>query len=399
MAETILFKMAYRNLRRHFSRSVLAGLGIIIGVVAVTTIGILGSTVQITVSAQLSGLASDIMVMPVMSYSEYISEKQVRIIEKVPVDGEVTPIKQDMMGNVSKGLHSDSFRASLMGIDLDKARTLWYLESGRWPQGTRNEVVVGYRFAEDRAVRVGSNLYMNGETYRTVGVIEEQEGSASMIVNPNNAIVISEDKFDRLIGSTGYSYVNLKVNNVSDLKGAEEYIETRLNRKEDTVSVILMSDITESIENVFGTLTLVLTAIGAISLVVAGISILNVMLMSVLERTKEIGVMRAIGGYKEEVTRMFIYEALMLGGLASFIGMVFSLFGGYLVNSVVLTMFFPPRMIEQTGLTVSALLFSPQAILSIVEGFVIGTVVTFVSSIYPAYRAARMAPMEALRYE
>jgi len=298
-----------------------------------------------------------------------------------------------------RDVFSGSFRTTAIGIELDEARGLWYLESGKWPTGTRDEVVVGYRFADRNSVRVGSRLYMSGESYRIVGVIEEQEGTSNMMVNPNNAVVMSSDLFDSIMDIDGYSYIILRVKNISELSQAEEYLESRLNKREDTTNIMVMSDMIESFESVFGMMALVLTAIGAISLVVAGISILNVMLMSVLERTKEIGIMRAIGSYRREVTRMFVYETLLLGGIASIAGMVLSLVGGYAASTLLLTRFFPPRMLVQTGLSTESLLFSAGSLTSVAEGFVIGMAVTFASGLYPAYRAARMAPMEALRYE
>ena len=399
MTGSIIFRMAYRNLRRHFSRSTLAALGIIIGVVAVTTIGILGSGLQITVSAQLSGVASDVLVMPVYSHSEYISEKQFRIIEKIPIEGNITPIKQDMLGNVRKGAYSETFRASVLGMDVEQAKNMWELKSGKWPTGNRKEALVGEKFVDDRNVRIGSTLRMNGTSFTITGIIKKVEGAMISYTNPNNAIVINGDNFDQIFSISGYSFVIISVKDIEVIDEAEDYLESRLNKKKDTISIMVMRDITESITSVFGMLALVLSAIGGISLVVAGISILNVMLISVMERIKEIGVMRAIGAYKSEVTRMFIYETLVLGIVASVIGAALSILCGYFINSMILTAFFGPKMMEQTGLTIFSLLFNPLALLSIAEGFLIGITVTFVSGLYPAVRAARMSPVEALRYE
>jgi putative ABC transport system permease protein len=120
-------------------------------------------------------------------------------------------------------------------------------------------------------------------------------------------------------------------------------------------------------------------------MIVAGVSILNIMMMSVTERIKEIGIMRSIGAQRREVMSMFIYEALILGIVGSLIGGVLSLLGGYAVSSLLL----------QT----TKYLFVPSSLVSIVYGVSFGIVVSLVCGFYPAWRAANLNPIDALRHE
>jgi putative ABC transport system permease protein len=140
-----------------------------------------------------------------------------------------------------------------------------------------------------------------------------------------------------------------------------------------------------TIIDTFNQISTFTTAIGGISLVVAGISILNVMLMSVTERTKEIGIIRSLGAKRGEVMRIFLAEALILGLLGSAIGGALSLAGGYLAVNV---------MLKSTKY-----LFEASTLVYILYGVAFGIGVSLISGIYPAWKAAMLNPIDALRYE
>ena len=141
----------------------------------------------------------------------------------------------------------------------------------------------------------------------------------------------------------------------------------------------------ETIFQTFGQITTFVSAIGAVSMIVVGVSILNIMMMSVTERIKEIGIMRSIGAQRREVMAMFLYEALILGVVGSLIGGAMSLLGGYAISCMML----------QT----TKYLFVPSSMISIVYSVSFGIVVCLVCGIYPAWRAAHLSPIDALRHE
>jgi putative ABC transport system permease protein len=158
-----------------------------------------------------------------------------------------------------------------------------------------------------------------------------------------------------------------------------------LNKRDKIVDVMDTRKTMETIFTAFGQITTFVSAIGGISMIVAGVSILNIMMMSVTERIKEIGIMRSIGAQRKEVMSMFLYEALILGVVGSLIGGVLSLIGGYAISSMML----------QT----TKYLFVPSSLISIVYGVCFGIVVCLICGIYPAWRAANLNPIDALRHE
>jgi putative ABC transport system permease protein len=131
--------------------------------------------------------------------------------------------------------------------------------------------------------------------------------------------------------------------------------------------------------------TTFVTAIGGISMLVAGVSIFNIMMMSVNERIKEIGIMRSIGTQKKEVMSMFIYEAAIIGVTGSLIGGLLSFGGGYLVSAMML------------GTT--EYIFTLASLYYVVEGVSFGILICIVCAVYPAWQAANLSPIDALRHE
>jgi len=203
-------------------------------------------------------------------------------------------------------------------------------------------------------------------------------------MNTDNAIIMPEKAYVGLFGGEEeYDQVNVILNDINDADATKTSIEDKLNRKDNVMTIQDSSRMMESITSTVSTLTTFVMAIAGISLLVAATSIFNVMMMSVTERIREIGILRSIGTRKNEVLRMFIYEAVILGLVGAAIGAIMSLILGWLV------------VLAMVGTT--KYFFTIQSLIYVPMAMAIGIAICIFSGVYPAWRAANLDPIEALR--
>jgi putative ABC transport system permease protein len=392
----IFWEIAKRNLRIHLLRSFLAMLGIVIGVVAISTMGILGNSMVLSVSDSLRTVGDSVIVTPHAgggtrglggggSTSLTISEQDFQQIKRVSAPNVAIPVLQTS-DRMKLGVGSEDIVALIYGLDPDDVPDLLKLQDGDYSRGNSG-CLVGATFAKDNNVKVGSRIAIgkDGEkgTLRVTGIIEER--GMAFDVSTDSAVVVTKDWFDSTYDRNDYDKVVVKVKNLNDIADVKIAIDKQMNRRDTVVDVMDTRKTMETIFQAFGQITAFVSAIGGISMIVAGVSILNIMMMSVTERVKEIGIMRSIGAQRREVMSMFLYEAVILGVVGSIIGGAMSFLGGYAISSLML----------QT----TKYLFVPSTMVQIVYGMAFGIFVCLICGIYPAWRAANLNPIDALRHE
>ena len=393
----IFWEIAKRNIRIHMLRSSLAMLGIVIGVVAIATMGILGNSMVLAVGDSLRTVGDSVIVTPHVGGGMFgpgsgagsvdlkITEQDFQKIQRASAPNVAIPVLQTS-DRMKLGVGSEDIVAAIYGIPPDDVPDLLTLTAGEYSRGNSG-CLVGSTFAIDNNVKVGSRISIGTDgakgTLRVTGIIEER-GMAFDIMT-DSAIVVTKDWFDSAYNREGYDKVVVKVKDLDDLPKVKTAIEDQLNKRDKIVDVVDTRETMKSIFEAFGQITTFVTAIGGISMIVAGVSILNIMMMSVTERIKEIGIMRSIGAQRKEVMAMFLYEALILGVVGSLAGGIMSLIAGYAVSSLML------QTLDY--------LFVPSTLISIVYGVSFGIVVSLICGIYPAWRAATLNPIDALRHE
>jgi len=394
----IFFDLSVRSVRLNFLRSLLASIGIVIGVVAISSMGMLGANLQLSVKSQLSSNVNTVIVtsdvvrttsasgVPVSA--EGIDKTTLGDIRNAAGQNDVIPIHRS---STQFTIGSTDGRGGIYGLDPNDVTKFLTIESGTNVRG-ESDALVGSSIASSFNMNVGSRIKIGQNcasvsrpVLRVAGILAAR-GFATDGVNTDNAIVVPDKWFTDHYGNKDvYDQVNVIVQDIDQINQTENAIDVKVNRRTDVIRITDARSRLTSISQTLGTITMFILSIGAISLVVAAVSIFNVMMMSVKERVQEIGILLSIGTEQGEVRRMFLYEALILGIIGAGVGGLTSFIIGYSVVGAIIgnTSFF----------------FMPDSLLYIPYGMIIGMCVCVASGVYPAWKASNLDPIDALRNE
>lgn len=411
MKKKDIFRQSLRNLQQQGLRSWLTVLGIVIGVASVIAIVSIGSGLQKSINSQTDGLAQRVGVVtpgdggfsigpgggggPEASEGQlFVDEVDLRTVQSTQgVDvgyGEVETDADVTSGELTAPL-------TVTGVnprDWKRANTDVELKNGRFlTPSDRNSVLIGYEISRElyeNNITINDPLTIDNQTFKVVGVISDDSDrqSTSVIMPPSPARSLSTELETGEYSSIGFiveenaeveQTVTKVRENLRNIRGVSE------DNQEFTVTSL--SSQLEEVTNITTTLNYFVAGIAAISLLVGAVGIANTMYMSVMERTKEIGTLKALGTTRSEILQLFIVESALIGLVGGFIGLSlgFLLSGiiGYLLSIFLTTI--------PASTYISPFMISASLIFAVVMGVVSGA--------FPALKAAKMEPVEALRSE
>nr|WP_283102321.1 ABC transporter permease [Haloplanus sp. XH21] len=369
--------MAWRNLGRNRMRTGLAALGIVIGVIAIASLGMAGVAIQQQATSQLGGLTDQVSVSAGQdSVEDGVTADQIDEMDSVLTDARVVPQKTN---DTTVSSRSDEAYVSVTGVT--EASALYDVSSGEAPDRLQTGALLSNSTAQELGLEIGDPVRYDGQLYRIRGFIASDSGfgpgGGGELVLPLSALADQQH----------YDAVTIIAEDGDEASAIADRLEAHFNTEgrdsEEELQITTYGSAQESINSFMNTLQLALIGIGSISLVVASVAILNVMLMSTVERRGEIGVLRAVGIRRGEVLRMILTEAAFLGVVGGVIGAAGSLAVGVVLFSVL------------TG--DATLVFGWGSVRYLLFGFLFAVVTSVLSGIYPAWKAANDRPVEALR--
>ena len=271
-----------------------------------------------------------------------------------------------------------------MGLQRNMEQsTTWFSELDR--EVRLNVCVLGAEVAEDlfgRESALERTVRVQGKDFRVVGILEAEDEYA--MNSTNRRVFIPLTTAQRIFKQTGITNFILTADNKTALRTAQTAVADFLDKKfseDSSYTIINMAEILDIMGTVMKTLSLMLGGIAGISLLVGGIGIMNIMLVSVTERTREIGIRKAIGAQRSDITIQFMIESIFISLMGGVIGMILSVVILKVLNHFVTEVTF----VISPSVAMLALSFS------IAVGLIFG--------IYPASKAAKLSPINALRYE
>jgi putative ABC transport system permease protein len=401
---------AITGLTTHKSRSALTIIGIVIGITSIILVMSLGEGAQNLILGQVKGLgATTIIALPgkismspsaaTMTMNDSLKENDLNLLKiksNVPNAKYVMPMVvgagKAVFGNLVYQVAvfgSGELVPQIFNINPDKG----FFFTDDDVRSRAAVVVIGYKVQQklfDGNNSVGQKIRIKNNTFKIIGVLPEKGSSSSF----DDAVFMPYTTTQQYItGTKYYSRIVVEADSEANLRSTVEDVKITLRNShnitdptKDDFSVTTSADVAATLSTITNALTAFLAAVAAISLVVGGIGIMNIMLVSVTERTREIGLRKAIGATNKDILTQFLLEAVILTATGGIIGIILGGALSYII-SIILT--------SVLKLDWSFVFPWTAAIL----GIVVASLVGLVFGIYPASQAAKKSPMEALRYE
>ncbi|MDD4048746.1 MAG: ABC transporter permease [Clostridia bacterium] len=384
-----VLKIASAGIRGNKLRSFLTALGIIFGVGAVIAMISIGQGASKDISDRISSMGSNLIyVSPNRSSGVTFSiDDAAELVERVPA---ITNAVPSVPFSGTAKWENNTYETSLEGVtnDYQVVRNV-NTKTGRYftneeVTNRANVAMVGSTIVTELfsgSNPLGQKIMVMGHFFNIIGVLEEK--GSSMGRDDDDVILIPVTVAQRITQSKSVSSIYLKIKNPEDAKLAVAHITAIFNQKfkrEDTVRVTSQDELLDTINTSTMTFTIMLGAIAGISLLVGGIGIMNIMLVTVTERTREIGIRKALGAKRKNIMYQFLAESIFLSVSGGIIGIIL----GIGTSKLISTLAGWSTVVSPMSIMVSFL-------------FALGVGVFF--GVFPAYKAAELDPIVALRHE
>ncbi len=400
-----LLKVALKSILKARMRSLLTALGIIIGVAAVVVMVALGDGAQIQVEQQISSLGSNLIIifpgsvssggirMGAGSINRFTMEDVKRIEDESTLIKAVTPIVRTG-GQVIGGVGNWSTQIQGVSTNFLEIRD-WPLASGdfftdkdmisRAKVAVLGQTVAKQLFPDEDPI--GQQIRIRNVPFRVIGVLTAKGQSAMGSDQDDIIFAPATTVLDRLVGGIYINYIQASALSTDQIDAAQQQLTTIMREahhlnpgEDDDFTVRNQAEITEAATETSRILTILLASVAGVSLLVGGIGIMNIMLVSVTERTREIGIRLSVGARTSDVLIQFLTEAIVLSFAGGLIGVLLSFGVVFILNAYT-------GMIAVISPEIIAIAVSFSGIIGVFFGF------------YPARKAANLNPIDALRYE
>ncbi len=408
MSFWMIFKVAVRAIFRNKTRSLLTCLGIIVGIAAVIAVMAIGQGAQTMMVKEISSMGNNlVMVFPErrnqgavsggMGQGQTMTAGDAEAIKK-ELSHLVQGVSPQVRTSVQMMYAAKNWSGNVQGVSTDiLGISNWVVQEGRFFTEDEERLsarvcVVGTTVRKnlfDGEDPVGKTIRLKNMTFKVIGVLGPK-GANNWGQDQDDVVMAPYTSVQRYLQRSKFrniNMMNLSLVTMDDLEEAKREVGALLRQRhhladyqDDDFETRDTTEIMNTIGSVTGLMTVLLTAVAAISLLVGGIGIMNIMLVSVTERIKEIGLRMAIGATPANILMQFLLEAVVLSTVGGAVGVVVGIAGAQTIGSV---KGWP--ILIQTGSTIGAFAFS--AVVGMFFGF------------YPAWRASKLNPIDCLRYE
>lgn len=385
------FKLALKSILGSKFRSFLTMLGIIIGVAAVIVLVSIVDGFSQDMSSSFESLGTNLLSVTLMGRGgdnkisaddvmEWASENSDVIAYASPTVTASATVKNGTENLTTTVYGTSEYYDKIKNYDIESGRFVEYIDIEK-----RQKVcVIGKYIANElfpTSSPVGESIKINGDKYIVVGVLAEKQdaeegGSDDIIMMPYTTAT----RLSRMARISNYSFSSTDKDKVEEAKSRLESYLMSVFGSDDYYSVFNQADSLEQINELSGKLTMILVGIAGISLLVGGIGIMNIMLVSVTERTKEIGIRKSLGGKRRDILLQFVIEAATTSALGGVIGIFFGCGVAYLAG----------KMFDLT-VAISAM--------AVFIAFSVSVGIGIIFGYFPAAKASKLNPIDALRYD